>query len=393
MTSKAAGLSVRPRLALAVLLIFAVPALTLAVVGIFAYHNTMSSTPNAAALVRSGAKQWNTPGWRARTSKALAASGYGFTLTRGTKILYAGRTSIFTGGHPAGPPRQQVQVQRVSASGAPSGEVAYVYGGGSPWSGSGMLWIVPLAGIVALLITLATLSWYFGRTLVRPLTAAGMAARQIAAGDLDVHIPPSKIREVAELRSAFSVMSSELRASVIQQAKLEEERRMFIGAIAHDLRTPLFSLRGYLEGLEEGLAATPEKRSEYVRVCREKADALERLVGDLFAYARVEYLEESLRREPVDVGELVSDIVQTHCSGGSSIWDRGGSGRTLATGGGSRRPPAAGASTREHGGQRAPLHASKRSHLRRRLLRQRQRHPQSCRLRTRNPAVRPGARI
>lgn len=50
-------------------------------------------------------------------------------------------------------------------------------------------------------------------------------------------------------------------------------------------------MRGYLEGLEQGLAATPEKKARYITVCQEKADALEGLIADLFAYARMEYLE------------------------------------------------------------------------------------------------------
>jgi signal transduction histidine kinase len=80
---------------------------------------------------------------------------------------------------------------------------------------------------------------------------------------------------------------------------------MTIGALVHDLRTPLFSLRGYLEGLATGLADTPEKTARYIRVCREKADALERLVADLFDYTRIEYLEEVPRSEPVELGELL----------------------------------------------------------------------------------------
>jgi signal transduction histidine kinase len=85
-----------------------------------------------------------------------------------------------------------------------------------------------------------------------------------------------------------------------EQAALEDERRMFIGAIAHDLHTPLFVLRGYLQGLENGIATTPQKTASYIAECRNKVDALGRLIADLFAYTKIEYLDQSLQQEPLD---------------------------------------------------------------------------------------------
>lgn len=135
------------------------------------------------------------------------------------------------------------------------------------------------------------------------------AARQIAAGDLSFQVPDSRVSEVAEVGAAFRAMGDALGSSIGRQARMEQERRMFISAIVHDLRTPLFSLRGYLEGLAEGVANTPEKREKYVQICREKADALDRLVSDLFAYAQIEYLEQTPSRVPLDLGALLQSLV------------------------------------------------------------------------------------
>src|SRR6185312_12748887 len=118
-------------------------------------------------------------------------------------------------------------------------------------------------------------------------------------------------QEVAEVSAAFSAMGNALRASLERQAQLEQERRLVITAVAHDLRTPLFSLRGYLEGLETGLAATPAKAARYIRVCREQADVLDRLVTDLFAYTRVEYLEQTPQHEVLEFGALLRQIVES----------------------------------------------------------------------------------
>jgi signal transduction histidine kinase len=113
------------------------------------------------------------------------------------------------------------------------------------------------------------------------------------------------VREIAAVSAALEGMSGALRQSLDRQTALEEERRLFVGAIAHDLRTPLFALRTYLEGLEAGLASTPEKSAAYLRVAREKADALERLIADLFAYTRLEYLEQTIEEGTVDLGALL----------------------------------------------------------------------------------------
>ncbi len=165
--------------------------------------------------------------------------------------------------------------------------------------------LAPLTSLVALLLTIVVAAWFVGRAILRPLAAMSVAARQIAAGELDFDIPDSRVREVAEVSSAFRAMGDALRDSIYRQAQLEQERRLFISAVVHDLRTPLFSLRGYLEGLADGVANTPEKSERYLAISREKAAALERLVSDLFAYAQMEYLEQSPHREPLDLGALL----------------------------------------------------------------------------------------
>lgn len=161
----------------------------------------------------------------------------------------------------------------------------------------------------SVLIFICFIQWQMGRYITKPLEAMSKAARRIAGGNLDFDLPSSRVREIADVRNAFEAMGTGLRTSISREAELEEERRFFIGAIAHDLRTPLFSLRGYLEGFERGLANTPEKMSQYIEVCRQKANQLDRLVTDLFAYSRVEYLGKTLQSKPVELKALLGRIV------------------------------------------------------------------------------------
>ncbi len=164
--------------------------------------------------------------------------------------------------------------------------------------------------LVAFLLTMGAVAWLTGQTVLRPLAAMQRAARQIAGGDLEIRLPDPPLREVADVADAFGAMGEALRASLERQAELEQQRRLVIGAIAHDLRTPLFSLRGYLEGFDRGLADTPERAAHYLAVSRQQADNLERLVADLFAYTRLDYLEETPQRARLDLAALLGAAVE-----------------------------------------------------------------------------------
>ncbi len=194
---------------------------------------------------------------------------------------------------------------RHSATSYPSRGIALLLFTG-PAPGSPSPWLWPLAAAGAILLVLVGAIVLLGRLVLRPLAAMSRAAQSIAGGDLDVRLPSSPAREVAEVAAALEGMSAALREALTRQNRLEEERRLFIGAIAHDLRTPLFMLRGYLQGLENGVAATPERMAHYVAACRVKADALERLIADLFAYTRLEHLEQRPERAPLDLGLLLA---------------------------------------------------------------------------------------
>ncbi|WP_010268131.1 sensor histidine kinase [Paenibacillus senegalensis] len=147
--------------------------------------------------------------------------------------------------------------------------------------------------------------------LLKPLEKMGDAARQLASGNWEVRLPVSRISEVADVRDGFEVMVQGLQQSHQKQAALEEERRFVIAALAHDLRTPLFALRGYLEGLEQGIAQSPEKMAKYIAVCKEKSTQLDRLVEELFTFTKVEYLEAELALTKVDLNRILKQSIDS----------------------------------------------------------------------------------
>jgi len=169
--------------------------------------------------------------------------------------------------------------------------------------------LAAISAVLSLVFAVLFVGWQMRRSVVKPLEAMGRTARRIAAGELDFELPKSRVSEIVEVREAFHAMGNGLRESIGRQAELEEERRFFIGAIAHDLRTPLFVLRGYLEGLERGLATSPEKMTKYIAIFRQKSDQLDRLVSDLFSYSKTDFLEQTFRRGQLEFGALMSRVV------------------------------------------------------------------------------------
>jgi signal transduction histidine kinase len=260
--------------------------------------STRQGTDQTAALdaaeraVTADPAHWRDPAWQDTTQQTLDSLGIAAVIRdpSGAEIFRAGNV---------GPSWHVSRRETVVEQGQQMGTVDL----------SARFRPNPFAGIaagLAVLLALLFVRWQMGRYMVRPLEAMGRAARRIAGGDLDFSIPPSRVREVANVRDAFETMGAGLRESITRQAELEEERRFFVGAIAHDLRTPLFALRGSLVGLEQGLADSPEKAAWYVAVCRQKSDQLDRLVNDLFTYTKADYLEQTLHREGMELGSLLT---------------------------------------------------------------------------------------
>ncbi len=163
----------------------------------------------------------------------------------------------------------------------------------------------PLSVFLAIALAIVLLT----RTLTRPVTALTRASGQLSRREWDVQLPRSWIQELDELAGSFRTMRDSLRSAMDRQAALEAERQRFIASIVHDLRTPLFSIRGYIEGMQKGVARTPEQVDRYLEVCAAKAAQMDRLVDDLFTYSKLDYLEQEVRREPVATSELLAEAV------------------------------------------------------------------------------------
>ncbi|MBP1933656.1 sensor histidine kinase [Ammoniphilus resinae] len=165
--------------------------------------------------------------------------------------------------------------------------------------------------ITGLLLAFLIVAHAIRRYILIPLEKMSASVRQIAEGDLDIQLPSSKISEIAEVHDGFHAMVDSLKKSFQKQVELEDRRRFVIAAVVHDLRTPLFALRGYLEGLEQGIADSPEKQIKYLQVCKEKSAQLDRLVEDLFTFTKTELFEMEFKENTVDLSIVIQKSIDS----------------------------------------------------------------------------------
>ena len=160
-----------------------------------------------------------------------------------------------------------------------------------------------LAGIAATLAAVAV-SVFVSRQVVAPVRAMMVASHYIANGHYDerVQVPgdPAKgeLDELAQLALSFNQMAEKL-------AQTDDMRRQLIGDVAHELRTPLTTIKGYMEGLIDGVL--PVETETFQQVHHE-ADRLQRLVYDLQELSRVEAGAYELNLQPVQVSTLMADV-------------------------------------------------------------------------------------
>ncbi len=163
--------------------------------------------------------------------------------------------------------------------------------------------LVALAsGLASLLAGAMLLIWAASRWLVAPLRRLNTQVDAIAGGDPFETRATSPIREVENVATAVAGMAARLAQTAEHDARLEAERRLLVSSIAHDLRTPLFSLRGYLDAIATGIGDPGERLDR----ARAKAQQIDRLVTGLFDYARAD-IDERPRLQTTDLAETVID--------------------------------------------------------------------------------------
>lgn len=139
-----------------------------------------------------------------------------------------------------------------------------------------------MAGLILLMTFLVT------QSMLQSLRKLKDGVRHISEGDLNFSIKTNNRDEVAQVVMAFEEMRLRLKASIDAQVKEDENRKELVANISHDLKTPVTAIKGYIEGLIDGVADTAEKKEKYLSTALGKTIALDRMIDDLFLYSSLD---------------------------------------------------------------------------------------------------------
>ena len=158
-------------------------------------------------------------------------------------------------------------------------------------------------GAVVVLIIAFVIIYFFTEMLVHPLRAMVTAADSFARGDFSARIPIEGDDEIQQLAIAFNNMALSLAAN-------EQTRRSFIANVSHELKTPMTTIGGFIDGILDG--TIPKERYEYyLGIVSQEVRRLSRLVVSMLGIARIEAGEMSLKPQTVDIHQIVCQTVFT----------------------------------------------------------------------------------
>ena len=165
-----------------------------------------------------------------------------------------------------------------------------------------MLLSIIILSLTAILIT----SWLYG-SLVRPLADLQKATREIKEGNLDFSIEATGRDEISELCRDFESMRKRLKANSEEQLQYEQDNKILISNISHDLKTPITAIKGYVEGILDGVASSPEKLDKYIRTIYNKANDMDSLIDELTLYAKIDTNRIPYNFSKINVSDYFGD--------------------------------------------------------------------------------------
>ena len=163
-------------------------------------------------------------------------------------------------------------------------------------------------GLATLIVIGVAMVWWLAHVLRRSLGDLERASERIAAGDLNFRLNVEGRDEVAAVARSFDHM----RRSLIEERRMlraeRERKRSFLMAVSHDLRTPLTSIKGYLEALQDGMAPDRGAELRYLRIARDRVDLLATRIADLNELLRMETGEWRMQRERRNLTEMLGAL-------------------------------------------------------------------------------------
>ena len=145
------------------------------------------------------------------------------------------------------------------------------------------------------------MSYLLSKRIIKPLSLLKKAVGEISKGDLNVEISEVGDEEVRELCADFEKMRIQLKDTTHMKKKYDDNRTMLVSSISHDLKTPITSIKGYVKGVLDGVANTPEKVDRYLKTIYLKSEQMDIMIDDLLLYSKLDLSQLPFNFEKTDI--------------------------------------------------------------------------------------------
>ena len=170
------------------------------------------------------------------------------------------------------------------------------------------LWI---SFFVILFVIACLLTRWIGKSVFSPINELGIGLKQVADGNFDYVLDKDSVKgEVRELYESYEEMRLKLKESAGEKIENEDNNRELITNISHDLKTPITAIKGYVEGIMDGVADSPEKMDKYIKTIYNKANDMDRLINELTIYSKIDTNRIPYTFLRLNVADYFNDCVE-----------------------------------------------------------------------------------
>ena len=167
-----------------------------------------------------------------------------------------------------------------------------------------------IAIFLILIFTSIMLTRWIHRGVFIPVNELNVAMRKIKEGNFEYALETGFKGEIGDLYRNYEDMRLRLKESTEESRESEEQNRELISNISHDLKTPITAIKGYVEGIMDGVADTPEKIDKYIKTIYSKANDMERLINELTYYSRIDNNRIPYNFHRINVADYFGDCVE-----------------------------------------------------------------------------------
>ena len=167
-----------------------------------------------------------------------------------------------------------------------------------------------LTATIILVFTALSVGLWIYRSIAVPLVKLKKATKNIKEGNLDFVLGVEGNDEFSQLCQDFEEMRKRLKESTEEKILMDKENKELISNISHDLKTPITAVKGYVEGIMDGVADTPEKMNRYVRTIYNKTNEMDHLINELTFYSKIDTNRIPYTFSKLNVEDYFSDCAE-----------------------------------------------------------------------------------